>query len=116
MAMGAHRSSLREESQVSASALEMDIINGNGDLVHLTKDSSDTWLAATTSLGLLGIIARVKISVLADYKVWANQTTLDEDEVLNGDIFGQISPYVTANYWVRWASLRFANASLRDSF
>ncbi|KAJ7272497.1 hypothetical protein C8J57DRAFT_1467886 [Mycena rebaudengoi] len=99
MAMGAHRSSLREESQVSASALEMDIINGNGDLVHLTKDGSDTWLAATTSLGLLGIIARVKISVLADYKVWANQTTLDEDEVLNGDIFGQISPYVTANYW-----------------
>lgn len=41
------------------------------------------------------------MEILADFKVWANQTTLDEDEVLNGDIYGQISPYVTANYWVR---------------
>ncbi|KAG6829433.1 hypothetical protein H0H87_011417 [Tephrocybe sp. NHM501043] len=100
IAMGAHRSSLREDSQVSAAALAFDIINGNGDLVHLEKDQSDdTWLAATTSLGLLGIIARVKLSILYDFKVYANQTTLDEADVLNGDIYAQISPYVTANYW-----------------
>ncbi|KAJ7779495.1 hypothetical protein DFH07DRAFT_509204 [Mycena maculata] len=105
IAMGAHRSSLREDSQVSAAALAMDIINGNGELVHIEKDTSDTWLAATTSLGLLGIIARIKIEVLADYKVWANQTTVDEDDVLNGDIFAEISPYVTANYWW-WPSLK----------
>ncbi|KAJ7738986.1 hypothetical protein B0H16DRAFT_1729661 [Mycena metata] len=105
IAMGAHRSSLREDSQVSAAALEMDIINGQGELVHLVKDDSDTWLAATTSLGLLGVIARIKLSILADYKVWANQTTLDEDDVLNGDIFAQISPYVTANYWW-WPSVK----------
>ncbi|KAJ7149432.1 hypothetical protein C8R43DRAFT_1007086 [Mycena crocata] len=106
IAMGAHRSSLREDSQVSAAALAMDIINGKGDLIHIEKNTSnDTWLAATTSLGLLGIIARVKIAVLADYKVWANQTTLDEDEVLNGDIYAQISPYVTANYWW-WPSVK----------
>jgi len=30
IAMGAHRSSLREDSQVSAAALAMDIINGKG--------------------------------------------------------------------------------------
>ncbi|KAJ6479535.1 hypothetical protein C8R47DRAFT_1219084 [Mycena vitilis] len=100
IAMGAHRSSLREDSQVSAAALEMDIINGKGDVVHLSKTANnDTWLAATTSLGLLGIIARIKISVLADYKVWANQTTLDEEDVLNGDLYEMISPYVTANFW-----------------
>ncbi|KAJ7836070.1 hypothetical protein B0H14DRAFT_3705634 [Mycena olivaceomarginata] len=106
IAMGAHRSSLREDSQVSAAALAMDIINGKGELVHLEKSANnDTWLAATTSLGLLGIIARVKISVLADYKVWANQTTLDEEDVLNGDMFAQMSPYVTANYWW-WPSVK----------
>ncbi|KAJ7453026.1 hypothetical protein B0H11DRAFT_2072313, partial [Mycena galericulata] len=106
IAMGAHRSSLREDSQVSAAALAMDIINGKGELVHIEKDvNNDTWLAATTSLGLLGIIARIKISVLADYKVWANQTTLDEEDVLNGDIFEHISPYVTANYWW-WPSVK----------
>ncbi|KAL0568926.1 hypothetical protein V5O48_013046 [Marasmius crinis-equi] len=99
IAMGAHRSSLREDSMVAAAALAMDIINGKGELVHLEKDDSDEWKAATTSLGLLGIIVRVKFAVLSDYKVFANQTTLDEDDVLNGDIFGQISPYVTANYW-----------------
>lgn len=27
--------------------------------------------------------------------------SLDEDEVLNGDIYGMIAPYGTANYWVR---------------
>ncbi|KAF8587550.1 FAD-binding domain-containing protein [Ramaria rubella] len=106
IAMGAHRSSLSEDSQVSAAALALDIINGKGELVHLEKDqSSDTWLAATTSLGLLGIIARVKFAVVADFKVYANQTILDEDEVLNGDIYAQISPYVTANYWW-WPGLR----------
>ncbi|KAG5642989.1 hypothetical protein DXG03_001805 [Asterophora parasitica] len=106
MAMGAHRSSLREHSQVSSAALAIDIINGNGDLVHIEKDEkSDTWLAATTSLGLLGIIARVKIEVLADFKVYADQTILDEDKVLNGDIYAQISPYVTANYWW-WPGLK----------
>lgn len=73
-----------------------------GQLVRVEKDpTNDTWLAATTSLGLLGVIARVKIAVLPDFKVYANQTILDEDEVLNGDIYAQISPYVTANYWVR---------------
>lgn len=122
--MGAHRSSLREDSQVSSAVLAMDIINGKGtpgsgifesafkcllgELVHLEKDmSNDTWLAATTSLGLLGIIARMKIAVLADYKVYANQTTLDEDDVLNGDIYAQISPYVTANYWVWFTTCLF---------
>ncbi|KAJ7107901.1 hypothetical protein C8R44DRAFT_320719 [Mycena epipterygia] len=106
IAMGAHRSSLREDSQVSAAALAMDIINGKGELVHIEKSANnDIWLAATTSLGLLGVIARIKISVLPDYKVWANQTTLDEDDVLNGDIFAQISPYVTANYWW-WPSVK----------
>ncbi|KAF8526103.1 FAD/FMN-containing dehydrogenase, partial [Gautieria morchelliformis] len=102
IAMGAHRSSLSQESQVSAAALALDIINGKGELIHLDKDqSNDTWLAASTSLGLLGIIARVKFAVVADFKVYANQTILDEDEVLETDIYAQISPYVTANYWAR---------------
>lgn len=49
----------------------------SGELVHLEKDqTNDTWLAASTSLGLLGIIARVKFAVVADFKVYANQTML----------------------------------------
>lgn len=68
----------------------------------MTRDQTNaTWLAASTSLGLLGVIARVEMAILADYKVWANQTTIDEDDVLNGDMYAEISPYVTANYWVR---------------
>ena len=32
---------------------------------------------------------------------WTNSLfSLDEDEVLNGDIYGMISPYLTANFWV----------------
>ncbi|KAF8148240.1 hypothetical protein B0H34DRAFT_668792, partial [Crassisporium funariophilum] len=100
MAMGAHRSSLGEDSQVSTSALAFDIINGKGELVHLDRDQkNDTWLAATTSLGLLGIIARVKMEILADFKVYANQETFDEEDVLEADIYSEISPFVTANYW-----------------
>ncbi|TFK38933.1 hypothetical protein BDQ12DRAFT_745534 [Crucibulum laeve] len=99
IAMGAHRSSLREESQVETYCKV-------GQLVHIEKDqTNDTWLAATTSLGLLGIIARVKLEVVADFKVYANQVTLSESEVLNGDIYSQISPYVTANYWW-WPGLK----------
>ncbi|KAF7299994.1 D-arabinono-1,4-lactone oxidase [Mycena kentingensis (nom. inval.)] len=91
IAMGAHRSSLPRGFA--------------GELVHIEKDDSDTWLAATTSLGLLGIIARIKISILADYKVWANQTTWDEDDILNADLYEMISPYVTANFWW-WPSVK----------
>ncbi|KAE9397584.1 FAD/FMN-containing dehydrogenase [Gymnopus androsaceus JB14] len=106
VAMGAHRSSLREHSQVSSAVLAMDIINGKGEIIHLKQDqSNDTWLAATTSLGLLGVIARVELAVVADYKVYANQTILDEEEVLNSDIYEEISPYVTANYWW-WPGLK----------
>lgn len=106
IAMGAHRSSLREHSMVAAGALSLDIVNGKGELVHIERDmNNDTWLAATTSLGLLGAIVRVKFEVRPDFKVSADQKILSEDEVLNGDIYGLISPYVTANFWW-WPGLK----------
>ncbi|KAK7946596.1 FAD-binding domain-containing protein [Apiospora aurea] len=99
-AMGAHRSSIREESGVSAGVLSMDIINGNGEIVTVERDeTSEDWLAASTSLGLLGVIARMKFKIYPDFKVFSQQKTLEEDEVLNGDIYGMIAPYATANFW-----------------
>ncbi|KAI1023683.1 hypothetical protein LB505_011214 [Fusarium chuoi] len=100
VAMGAHRSSIREDSMVAAGVLSLDIIDGNGELRHLERDDSDEWLAASTSLGLLGVIVRMKFKIYPDFKVYADQKTLDEAEVLNGDIYGMISPYATANLWV----------------
>ncbi|KAI1057247.1 hypothetical protein LB507_001477 [Fusarium sp. FIESC RH6] len=99
VAMGAHRSSIREDSMVAAGVLEMDIVDGNGKLRHLERDDSDDWLAASTSLGLLGVIVRMKFKIYPDFKVYADQKTLDESEVLNGDIYGMIAPYATANFW-----------------
>jgi len=76
VAMGAHRSSLREESMVAAGVLSMDIVNGNGDLVTVKRDeTNDDWLAASTSLGLLGVIARMKFKIYPDFKVYAQQVT-----------------------------------------
>ncbi|KAG8803313.1 hypothetical protein FRC17_006196, partial [Serendipita sp. 399] len=81
IAMGAHRSSLREDSMVAAGALSLDIVNGKGELVHIDRDmNSDTWLAATTSLGLLGAIVRIKFKVRPDFKVYADQKILDEKD------------------------------------
>jgi L-gulonolactone oxidase len=72
--MGAHRSSLREHSMVAAGALALDIVNGKGEIVHIERDmNNDTWLAATTSLGLLGAIVRVKFEVRPDFKILADQ-------------------------------------------
>ncbi|KAK9416687.1 putative FAD/FMN-containing dehydrogenase [Seiridium unicorne] len=106
VAMGAHRSSIREDSMVAAGVLSLDIINGNGDIVTIERDeSNDDWLAASTSLGLLGVIARMKFKVYPDFKVFAKQDTYDEDDILNGDIYGMISPYATANFWW-WPYLR----------
>jgi FAD/FMN-containing dehydrogenase len=76
VAMGAHRSSLKEHSNVAASVLAMDIIDGSGTIKHVERDeSSDEWLAASTSLGLLGVIARMQIRIQPDYKVYAMQKT-----------------------------------------
>jgi FAD/FMN-containing dehydrogenase len=74
VAMGGHRSSIREDSMVAAGVLSMDIINGNGDIVTVKRDNNnDDWLAASTSLGLLGVIARMKFKVYPDFKVFAQQ-------------------------------------------
>jgi L-gulonolactone oxidase len=100
IAMGAHRSSLREDSMVAAGALALDIIDGTGTVHHIERDdTNDEWLAASTSLGLLGIISAIRMKIYPDTKVYADQKILSEDEVLNGDIYGLISPYATANFW-----------------
>ncbi|KAF9522205.1 hypothetical protein CPB83DRAFT_919332, partial [Crepidotus variabilis] len=100
MAMGAHRSSLGADSQLSQLGVVPLTNRLAGELIHLERDqSNDSWLAATTSLGLLGIIARAKIEILADFKVSANQETIEEADLLKADIYTEISPYVTANYW-----------------
>lgn len=100
VAMGAHRSSLKEHANVAAGVISMDVIDGMGNLRHIERDEEDdVWLAASTSLGLLGIIARMKFKIYPDFKISANQQTLDEDVVLNGDIYAMISPYETANFW-----------------
>lgn len=76
VAMGAHRSSLREDSMVAAGALEIHIIDGSGKVREIVKDgTSDEWLAASTSLGLLGPIARMKFKIYPDFKVFAMQET-----------------------------------------
>ena len=106
VAMGAHRSSIREPSMVAAGVLELWIIDGSGELQHIVKDESDdTWLAASTSLGLLGPIAKLKFKIYPDFKVYAKQDIYEEDEILNGDIYGLIAPYATANLWVCCCSI-----------
>ncbi|CRK25221.1 hypothetical protein BN1723_018205, partial [Verticillium longisporum] len=85
---------------VAAGVLEMDIVDGTGQVRRIVRDEkNDDWLAASTSLGLLGVIVRMKFKIYPDFKVYADQKTLDEDKVLNGDIYGMIAPYATANFW-----------------
>ncbi|CAI4212633.1 unnamed protein product [Parascedosporium putredinis] len=103
VAMGAHRSSIREDSMVAAGVLEMDIIDGHGEIRRVVRNNDDDeWLAASTSLGLLGVIARIKFKIYPDFKVYADQKTLEEADVLNGDIEKLIKPYATANLWFHW--------------
>jgi L-gulonolactone oxidase len=76
VAMGAHRSSLREASMVAAGAIEIHIIDGSGTIHEIVRDeTNDDWLAASTSLGLLGPIARIKFKIYPDFKLYAQQTT-----------------------------------------
>jgi L-gulonolactone oxidase len=76
VAMGAHRSSLREPSMVAAGVLEIDIIDGSGTIRKVLRDeSSDDWLAASTSLGLLGPIVKLKFKIYPDFKLYAQQKT-----------------------------------------
>lgn len=76
IAMGAHRSSLREASMVASGALEIHIIDGTGTIQTVVRDeTNDDWLAASTSLGLLGPIARIKFKIFPDFKLYAKQET-----------------------------------------
>lgn len=60
---------------VAAGALELHIIDGNGDLRVIKRSNNDEWLAASTSLGLLGVISKVKFKIYPDFKVYAKQDT-----------------------------------------
>lgn len=74
VAMGAHRSSLREASMVAAGALEIHIVDGTGTIQEIVRnETSDDWLAASTSLGLLGPIVRIKFKIYEDFKLYARQ-------------------------------------------
>lgn len=76
VAMGAHTSSLGSDSVVVGGVSEMDIIDGSGNIRTVARDeSSDEWLAASTLLGLLGSIARLKMKIYPETVLWANQTT-----------------------------------------
>lgn len=76
IAMGAHRTSLREDSVVVGGALSMDFIDGKGEVRTVVRDDDDDeWLAASTSLGLMGIISRIKLKVYPETKVKAMQET-----------------------------------------
>ncbi|WQF82856.1 hypothetical protein CDEST_07870 [Colletotrichum destructivum] len=124
--MGAQRSSIRVYSMVAAGALEMDVVDGHVKLMRLVRDDGDDeWLAASTSLGLPGVIVRMKFNIYPDSKVYAHQKTLEEKDVLDGDIYDMIAPYVTANLWWWPCKRRFhhryydvvpTNASAREGF
>lgn len=76
IAMGAHRTSLREPAAVVGGVLALEIIDGSGEIRTVAKDETDDdWLAASTSLGLLGIIARVKMQIYPETMVSAMQET-----------------------------------------
>nr|XP_036589222.1 FAD/FMN-containing dehydrogenase [Colletotrichum truncatum]KAF6800864.1 FAD/FMN-containing dehydrogenase [Colletotrichum truncatum] len=55
---------------------EFDLNAGTVELRHIVKnEGSDEWLAASTSLGLLGVIVRMKFKIYPDFKVYADQKT-----------------------------------------
>ncbi|EFQ32655.1 uncharacterized protein GLRG_07799 [Colletotrichum graminicola M1.001] len=83
MAIGAHRSSLREDSMVAAGVPSIDIVDG--------------WLAALTSLGLLGVILRMKFSIYPDFKVYAQQEEVRERLGLR-PLFHYLSPARRARF------------------
>ncbi|KAI8999246.1 hypothetical protein BC832DRAFT_217410 [Gaertneriomyces semiglobifer] len=98
-ATGSHRMSLKNPTTVGQGIISQDIVDGTGTLRTVDASSGDDFKASTTSLGLLGIVVRVKFKIYPDTKLWANQKTLDEKEVLNGDIYKMIAPYEMANFW-----------------
>lgn len=75
VAMGAHRTSLGSDAVVVGGVQEMDVVDGAGNVRTVARDGSDEWLAASTSLGLLGIIVRLKMTIYPETVLWANQTT-----------------------------------------
>ena len=76
VAMGAHRTSLREDAVVVGGVLSLDIIDGTGTIRTIERDdNNDEWLAASTSLGLLGIIARLKMKIYPETVLYAMQET-----------------------------------------
>ncbi|KAJ3195491.1 hypothetical protein HDU67_004350, partial [Dinochytrium kinnereticum] len=99
IATSSHRSSLSHPSAVAEGALEMSIVDGNGDIRVLTPSSGDEWRAAKASLGLMGIIASVKFRIRPEFKLRADQVYLPENDVLNGDIEKMINAYDAGNFW-----------------
>lgn len=69
--MGVYRSLIREDLMVVVGVLVMDIIDGKGEIRKVERnESDDDWLVVLISLGLLGIIVRIKFKIYFDSKVY----------------------------------------------
>ncbi|KAK6224381.1 hypothetical protein QIS74_02708 [Colletotrichum tabaci] len=89
-----------------------DLAAGTRELSRLVRnDGDDEWLSASTSLGLLSVIVRTKFKIYPDSKVY---------DILDGDIYGMIASYATANLWRefhhRYYDLVPTNASAQEGF
>ena len=90
IATGAHGSSLLDHSTISSQVLSLEVVQPNGDLALYTRgttgvDDPDLWQALLTNMGLLGVVARIRIEVYRQYNIEVEVKTVSEDTFVNTD-------------------------------
>ncbi len=69
VAVGAHGSNLKDSASISSSVLELELVVADGTIKRFdkTNTSVDQWKALRSSLGLLGIMTKIRLEIRKSY-------------------------------------------------
>lgn len=79
---GAHGSSLVFPSALGSAVVAAELVNSDGDLVNIT--AGDELAAVQCHLGVLGVVTRMRLAVVLQFKVRVVQTVEPEALLTNG--------------------------------
>ena len=99
---GAYGSSLNRSSALADSIVALDLVDGKGNLLSLS--GNDTRLAAArTSFGALGVIVRLTLSIIPQFKIHMQVITLPDSVMQQPDFIDLIrnGTYVSYGWYPR---------------
>lgn len=92
MATGSHGSTVRHHGVISNIVEAIEFVDGQGNIQYLEKNSSDknSFKALSASLGLLGIVTKVKFRIQKQFNLAVDITYHSDEQILKKGLINEV--------------------------